>query len=46
MNVKDLMQSAEEHTTPFYYYDMELLDNTLNKLKYAADKYKYNVHYV
>ena len=45
MNVKDLMQSAEEHTTPFYYYDMELLDNTLNKLKYAADKYKYNVHY-
>ena len=45
MNVKDLMQSAEENTTPFYYYDMELLDNTLNKLKYAADKYKYNVHY-
>ena len=45
MNVKDLMQSAEENRTPFYYYDMELLENTLNKLKYAADKYKYNVHY-
>ena len=45
MNVKDLMKSAEENTTPFYYYDMELLDSTLNKLKDAADKYKYNVHY-
>ena len=45
MNVKNLLQSAEENSTPFYYYDMELLDNTLNKLKDAADKYKYNVHY-
>lgn len=45
MNVKDLMQSAEANRTPFYYYDMELLENTLNKLKCAADKYKYNVHY-
>jgi len=45
MNVNDLMRSAEENRTPFYYYDMELLENTLKNLKYAADKYKYNVHY-
>ena len=45
MNVKDLIQSAEENSTPFYYYDMELLGNTLDKLKATSDKYKYNVHY-
>ena len=45
MNVKDLMKSAEENRTPFYYYDMELLEKTLKKLKFSADKYKYNVHY-
>ena len=31
--------------TPFYYYDLELLDQTLESLKKASDKYGYQVHY-
>ncbi|WP_411274684.1 diaminopimelate decarboxylase [Daejeonella sp.] len=31
--------------TPFYYYDMALLDKTLNVCKSAADKYGFHVHY-
>lgn len=31
--------------TPFYYYQMDLLEDTLRKLKQEADKYKYHVHY-
>ncbi|MEO6883719.1 MAG: diaminopimelate decarboxylase [Bacteroidia bacterium] len=31
--------------TPFYYYDMSLLENTLQQVKLASDKYKYTVHY-
>ncbi len=31
--------------TPFYYYDIELLDKTLNLVKSEADKYAYEVHY-
>jgi diaminopimelate decarboxylase len=31
--------------TPFYYYDLNLLQNTLNACKKAADVYKFHVHY-
>ncbi|MFN8135248.1 MAG: hypothetical protein U0Z17_08485 [Bacteroidales bacterium] len=31
--------------TPFFYYDLELLDKTLESLKSAAGKYGYQVHY-
>lgn len=31
--------------TPFYYYDMELLERTLKECKSAAGKYDYRVHY-
>ena len=31
--------------TPFYYYDLELLDKTLRSCKSAADKYGFHVHY-
>ena len=31
--------------TPFYYYDMELLDRTLTACKSASDKYGFHVHY-
>lgn len=31
--------------TPFYYYDLELLDDTLNACKAVADKYGFHVHY-
>ncbi len=38
----DKLQSIR---TPFYYYDMELLDKTLKKIKEEADKYNFIVHY-
>src|SRR5690606_12269026 len=31
--------------TPFYYYDLELLDETLEQAKRAADKRGFHVHY-
>jgi len=31
--------------TPFYYYDIELLKETLNTVKAEADKYNYHIHY-
>jgi diaminopimelate decarboxylase len=32
-------------TTPFYYYDIELLKETLHIVRNEADKYGYHVHY-
>jgi diaminopimelate decarboxylase len=31
--------------TPFYYYDIELLKETLNVIKTEADQYNYCIHY-
>ena len=31
--------------TPFYFYDLKLLQNTLNACKSAADHYHFHVHY-
>ncbi len=31
--------------TPFYYYDLDLLNRTLNALKKESEKYGYHVHY-
>ncbi|MCC8154191.1 MAG: diaminopimelate decarboxylase [Tannerellaceae bacterium] len=31
--------------TPFYYYDVELLQKTLDVVKTEAGKYDYNIHY-
>ena len=31
--------------TPFYYYNVELLNETLHIVKTEADKYGYHVHY-
>ena len=31
--------------TPFYYYDMEILQNTLELVKRESSKYGYHVHY-
>ena len=33
------------HKTPYYLYDLGLLNKTLDELKKQADKYHYNVHY-
>ncbi len=35
----------ESLETPFYYYDMGLLDRTLHSCKAAADKFGFHVHY-
>ena len=45
------MFSAEEiirfnkTTTPFYYYNLELLKSTLDEVKKASSQYDYHVHY-
>ena len=32
-------------TTPFYYYDVDVLNQTLQALTKEADKYNYHIHY-
>ncbi len=39
------IKKFESFATPFYYYDLGLLRQTLDALKKAVDKYGYNVHY-
>lgn len=39
------MDRFERLTTPFYYYDVELLRETLDTVKKEAGKYGYHVHY-
>lgn len=40
----DISQFANIET-PFYYYDLQLLEQTLTNCKNAADAYKFHVHY-
>lgn len=42
--MKDLLQQFSGIETPFYWYDLSLLDRTLAALK-AANKHGYHVHY-
>ena len=42
---KDLVEQFQSMPTPFYYYDMELLNKTLNAAKSEADKYDFHLHY-
>jgi diaminopimelate decarboxylase len=39
------LQDFSELTTPFYYYDMELLRETLETVKSESSRYGYHVHY-
>ncbi len=39
------LDKFKDLTTPFYYYNVELLKETLNIVKNEADKYDYHVHY-
>ena len=41
----DILQKFQANETPFYYYDLELLNNTLKACKSASDKYNFHVHY-
>jgi diaminopimelate decarboxylase len=42
---KELINSFTSHKTPFYYYDLDLLQTTIAALKKEADKYGFIVHY-
>jgi diaminopimelate decarboxylase len=42
---KTTLTRFENLETPFYYYDMALLNKTLQSCKSAADKYGFHVHY-
>ncbi|RLD69916.1 MAG: diaminopimelate decarboxylase [Bacteroidetes bacterium] len=42
---KELLKYFSQLETPFYYYDMSLFHKSLNRLKKAAEKYNYFVHY-
>jgi len=46
MNINQInLKNLREFETPFYYYDMELLNITLEKAKEAADKRGFHIHY-
>jgi diaminopimelate decarboxylase len=38
-------EKFKELKTPFYYYDMNLLEDTLSLVKKESDKYDFHVHY-
>ncbi len=42
---KDIIARFQEIATPFYYYDMDLLRQTLQACKDAAAKHDFSVHY-
>ena len=42
---KELIEQFQSTPTPFYYYDMELLNKTLDAAKSEADKYGFHLHY-
>jgi diaminopimelate decarboxylase len=42
---KELIHKFTLTPTPFYYYNLELLDQTLSSLKQEADRYGFIIHY-
>ncbi|HEY0031104.1 MAG TPA: diaminopimelate decarboxylase [Bacteroidia bacterium] len=42
---QDLINKFQNLPTPFYYYDVEVLKETLQRLKAESDKYGFIVHY-
>lgn len=45
MFTKDIIQNLQQHQTPFYYYDLGLLQKTLEAITHESKKYNYHVHY-
>ena len=45
MSMKFPIERFREAATPLYYYDMELLEQTLDKIKESTSRYGFNVHY-
>ncbi|MBN2632239.1 MAG: diaminopimelate decarboxylase [Bacteroidales bacterium] len=42
---KDKIKKFRDLRTPFYYYDLEVLNNTLSTLRKESEKHGYIVHY-
>tara|TARA_B100000809_G_scaffold263083_1_gene315518 strand:- start:884 stop:2047 length:1164 start_codon:yes stop_codon:yes gene_type:complete len=42
---REKIEQFKSMPTPFYYYDLNLLDATLNEISKEADAYDYKVHY-
>jgi diaminopimelate decarboxylase len=42
---KQIQKSLSQQETPFYFYDLELLNRTLDAAKQAADKRNFHIHY-
>lgn len=45
MSMKFPIERFRKVATPLYYYDMELLQQTLDKIKGSVSRYGFNVHY-
>lgn len=45
MSMKFPIERFRKEATPLYYYDMELLQQTLDKIKGSVSRYGFNVHY-
>ena len=45
MKQKFPIEQFKSLTTPFYYYDIDVLNHTLQALTKEADKYNYHIHY-
>lgn len=45
MFTTELIEKFKGIETPFYYYDTELLANTLDEVKKHADEHKFTIHY-
>ncbi|MEQ1732445.1 MAG: diaminopimelate decarboxylase [Bacteroidia bacterium] len=45
MLLKEKLPQLLAHKTPYYLYDLKLLQNTLNALTTESKKYNYHVHY-
>ncbi len=43
--LKASVQELQQHATPLYVYNLDLLRQTLQKAKQEANKYNYHVHY-
>ncbi len=43
--MKDLVKKFARFRTPFYWYDMELLENTLKLIREESSRYGFHVHY-
>jgi len=41
----NLIQKFQSLETPFYYYDLQLLEQTLSRAKKIADDHGYKIHY-